>query len=104
MSVQVCSGVFLIERDPEPTALAQSGGAGSGRATLSIALTVPLCPSGSINTTLIRALTSHLRPKCNFQKDVRQIEYLNPLVRRPCHCIGRESNPGLPRGRREFYH
>ena len=30
--------------------------------------------------------------------------FLMIFFKNVCCCIGRESNPGLPRGRREFYH
>ena len=30
--------------------------------------------------------------------------FLMIFLKNVCCCIGRESNPGLPRGRREFYH
>ena len=39
----------------------------------------------------------------NLTKENKSLSYLYTILKLS-KCIGGESNPGLPRGRREFYH
>ena len=66
--------------------------------------TSSVCSSLKINEQVNELCEGKLEKKKNQQQTEREKERESFGQKFSTPCTGRESNPGLPRGRREFYH